>query len=206
MSTEPLFIVKYAHRDSAPMCITELVEQVKYGGLDSSSPAKLSDSEEWSTVESLVSNDTRTTRHQHSEEASRELVSRLHNEHTSHFKSNDEWYEYIRPVWPFDLNRSHLELLEINHPIWNDVNFQIGCLRYYLEHGGENQLIDENCRDFCMGAADRLVTLVRLLGWSKVDEYYTKHLNYINTYRRGITAEVLGDSEITKLMKTHILQ
>jgi hypothetical protein len=132
------------------------------------------------------------------------LVSKLYNQDTSQFDHNDKWLEYIRLMWPWEFFAAHLKLLETDHELWYDLHFQVAALRYFLLHGGENQLINDECRKFCMGAAEKLVPLIKALGFSEIEQAHTRHLEYIETYHRGVSEQVLGETEITKLMKSRI--
>jgi hypothetical protein len=212
MTTDSLFILRYAHGDSAPMSMEDLIDQVKYANLNLATLVRRIDAEEWMSLDTLIASQSASSTPLQNgatifvgeESQPDKLISNLWNDHTSQFQHNKEWLEYIRLMWPWEFHSSHFKLLETNHHLWYDVNFQIASLRYFMLHGGENQLIDDTCRQFCMGAAERLVPLLKALGWGEAEQAYEKNLRYIETYHRGVSDKVFGETEITRLMKSRV--
>jgi hypothetical protein len=122
-----------------------------------------------------------------------------------HFKTNKEWYEYLISMWPWELRDICTELQKedaVDHALWYDINFHIGASRCFLEHGGFNQLIDDECHSWCLGMAECHMNIIRAMGeFPDIEKAYKALLDYIKIYGWPTKNFMLEENEITKLMR-----
>jgi hypothetical protein len=122
-----------------------------------------------------------------------------------HFKTNKEWYEYLITLWPWELRDICTELQKEDaedHALWYDVQFHVGAFRCFLEHGGFNQLIDDECHSWCLGMAECHMNIIRAMGeFPDIEKAYKVNLDHIKTYGWPSINFKLEENEITKLMR-----
>ena len=121
------------------------------------------------------------------------------------FKTNKEWYEYLLSLWPWELRDICSGLLKEDAPLWYDVNFHVGAFRCFLEHGGFNKLIDDECHSWCLGMAESHMNIIRAMGeFPDIEKAYKYDLERIKIYgwpSINFSLEGLEENDITKLMR-----